>query len=74
VEHVAHMGEMRNVWSENLKLRDNSEDLGVLAMNLREIGWEVVDRIHLAQGPLECFFEYGNGPSGSIKVVHFLTS
>jgi hypothetical protein len=40
---------------EYLKGRDYSEDLGVegeynIRMYLREIGWEVVDCIHLAQG------------------------
>jgi hypothetical protein len=32
VGHVARMGEMRNaykIWSENLKARDHSEDLGI---------------------------------------------
>jgi hypothetical protein len=36
--------------SENLKGRDHSEDLGVDAMtDLREIGWECVEWMHLAQ-------------------------
>jgi hypothetical protein len=34
---------------ENLKGRDYSEDPGVYKMNLREIGWEVVDWINLTQ-------------------------
>jgi len=40
-------------WSENLKGRNNSEDLGEdgknIRMDLREIGCEIVDWIHLAQ-------------------------
>jgi len=41
-------------WSENLKERDHSEDLGRrwednVKMHLREIIWEVVDWIHLPQ-------------------------
>jgi len=40
-------------WSENLKGRDYSEDLGIdgkkiLTMDLRKIEWEVVDWMHLA--------------------------
>jgi hypothetical protein len=41
-------------WSENLKGRGHSEDLGVEGgdnsrMGLQEIGWEGVDWMHLAQ-------------------------
>jgi hypothetical protein len=40
-------------WSENLKGRDYSEDLGVkqdnIRMDLRKIGWEGVDSVHLVQ-------------------------
>jgi hypothetical protein len=41
-------------WSENLKGRGNSEDLGVdgniiLQWILREIGWEGIDWMHLAE-------------------------
>jgi hypothetical protein len=41
-------------WSENLKGRDHAEDLGVdgrinIRMDLREIGWEGVDWMHLDQ-------------------------
>jgi hypothetical protein len=40
------------VVSENLKGRDHSEDLVVdnIRMGIREIGWKVVDRVHVAQG------------------------
>jgi hypothetical protein len=38
-------------WFENLKGRDHSKDIGVdgKILYLREMVWEVVDRIHLAQ-------------------------
>jgi hypothetical protein len=40
-------------WSENVKGRDHSEDLGVdgknIRLDLRGIGWEGVDGMHLAQ-------------------------
>jgi hypothetical protein len=40
-------------WSENLKGRDHSEDRrrweDNIRMDLREIGWEGVDRVHVAQ-------------------------
>jgi hypothetical protein len=49
------MGQMRHTkfWSENLKVRDQSKDLrstwkNNIRMDFREIGWEVVDWIHLA--------------------------
>jgi hypothetical protein len=55
VGHVAHMGEMRNVYKI---LVGKSEGKGplrkhrqkweyIIRMNLREIGWEDVDWIHL---------------------------
>jgi hypothetical protein len=45
---VARIGEMRNTtfWSESLKGRYHSEDLSVYG---REIRWEGVDWIYLAQ-------------------------
>jgi len=41
-------------WSKNLKESDHSEDLGTdwednIRMDLKEVGWEGVDWIHLAQ-------------------------
>jgi hypothetical protein len=44
-----------NIWLENLKGRDHSEDLDVdgriiLKMHMKQIGWEDVGWIHLAQG------------------------
>jgi len=53
--HVARMEAMRNAynkWSKNLKGRDHSEDLGIdynIRIDLREIEWEGVDCMHLAQ-------------------------
>jgi hypothetical protein len=45
-----------NIWLGNLKGRDHLEDIGVdgrwednIRMYLREIGWEGVDWIHVAQ-------------------------
>jgi hypothetical protein len=40
-------------WSENLKRRDHSEDLGIdgkinIRMNLTDIGWKCVDWMHMA--------------------------
>jgi hypothetical protein len=45
-------GEMRKktkFLSENLKGRDNLEDLGMDGADLREMGWEYVEWIHLSQ-------------------------
>jgi hypothetical protein len=51
--HIAHIGEMRNGCNildgkpEVKRSRHKQEDN--IRMKLREIGWEVVDYIHLAQ-------------------------
>jgi hypothetical protein len=76
VGHVPYIGEMRNVhkilvrkpekkrpcrWNDNMK------------MYLREIGWEGVDWIHLAQDTDQwqtC--KHDNEPLGSTKVREFL--
>jgi hypothetical protein len=47
------------LWTENLKRRDHSEDLGVdgrviLERIFRETGWEFVDRPLLAQDRNQC--------------------
>ena len=58
------LGRPRRTWEGNIE------------MDLQEVGWRVIDWIHLAQdrdrwqGCGEC----GNEPSGSIKCGEFLTS
>jgi hypothetical protein len=64
---------------ENLKGRDHSEDLGVegysIRMDVREVGWEGVDRIHVAQDKDHWgLCEHGNIPLVSIKARNYLTS
>jgi hypothetical protein len=41
-------------------------------MDLREIGWENVDWMHLAQDMDQWHGEHGNETSDSIKVLEFL--
>jgi hypothetical protein len=74
--HVACMGEMRNLYSilvGKLKGRDHSEDIAVDGMIIlkwiREIGWEVLYSMHLAQnrGQVVGYCEHSNEPSSSIK-------
>jgi hypothetical protein len=46
------MSNTYNILVRNLKRRDHSEDLGVdgnMRMDLREIGWDDVDWMHVAQ-------------------------
>jgi hypothetical protein len=59
---------------ENLKVRDNFGGPGRrweynIKNDLREIGWEGLDWIRLAQvrGPVARSSEHGTEPSGSIK-------
>jgi hypothetical protein len=44
---------LKKLWSENMKGRDHSEDFDIdsdnTRMDLREIGWEGVDGMHLAE-------------------------
>jgi hypothetical protein len=60
-------------WSENLKGRNHSEDLVVdgeinIRMDLREIGWQDVDWMHLGQDrPVARPCEYGDGSWSSVK-------
>jgi hypothetical protein len=49
------LGRRRRKWEGNIR------------MDLREIGWERVDWIYLAQDPLAGSCEYGNETLGSIK-------
>jgi len=49
----------KQFWSERLKGGDHLEDLGIdgrhnIKMDLREVGWESVDWIHLAQDGQHC--------------------
>jgi hypothetical protein len=41
-------------------------------MDLREMGWQGVDWIHLAQAPVAGYCEHGSEPSGCIKGGEFL--
>jgi hypothetical protein len=38
-----------------------------IKIDLREIEWDVMDWINLAQAPVDSYCEYGNEPPGSIK-------
>jgi len=57
VGHVASTGEIRNVYKIFVRKPKGKRPLGKpmhkwegnITMDLREIGWEGVDRIHLAQ-------------------------
>jgi hypothetical protein len=55
---------MKNFSLENLKGRDLEGDLGVCGdntkMGLKEVEYEDMDRIHLAQGPSTHSDEHGN--------------
>jgi hypothetical protein len=42
-----------------------------IGIDARETGWEVMDRVHLAQDREQCC-EHGNETSGSIKGGKFL--
>jgi hypothetical protein len=58
VEHVARMGKMRNAYNILVGKLERKRSLGRpwrgwednIRMNLREIGWEGVDWMHLAHG------------------------
>jgi hypothetical protein len=43
-----HLGRPRRRWEDNIK------------MDLKEVGWESMDSIHLSQGPVEVSCERGN--------------
>jgi hypothetical protein len=61
-------------WSENLKGRDNLEDK--IRMDLREIGWKVVDWKHMAQdrSQLRAFVNMVMNLRVPCKAGNFLTS
>jgi hypothetical protein len=54
-EGKRHLGRPRCMWVDNIE------------MSLREIGWDGMDWIDLAQGPVEDSCENGNEPSVSVK-------
>jgi hypothetical protein len=61
-EHLAHMGEKRNayrVWCEGQKERDHKEGIHIggkkiIKVDIREIGWDGMDWIDLAQDRDQC--------------------
>jgi hypothetical protein len=60
--HVAHVGEMRNVYSILVGKPEGKRPLGrprhiweAIRMDLREIGWEGVEWMHLAQARDQCW-------------------
>jgi len=61
-ERRRSLGRTRHRWEDNIRI------------DVREIGWECVDWIYLAQdkGPVAGCCEHGNEPSGSIKGREFL--
>jgi hypothetical protein len=61
-ERKTPLGRPSGRWVDNIK------------MDLREIGWEGVDWMHLAydKGTVASCFEHDNEPSGSIKGGGFL--
>jgi hypothetical protein len=66
------MEEMSKFWSENLKGRDHSEDLGIDGEILEWILWKWgvnmwTGCIWLRIGPVAGSCEHGNDPSCSIK-------
>jgi hypothetical protein len=75
--HAAHMGKMENAYSISVGRPERKRPLrrprhrweDNVRMDLREIGWEGADCIHVAQDR-DCYWgscEHGNEPSGSIK-------
>jgi hypothetical protein len=82
VGHVAWMGEMKNGYNILIEKSEGMRSLGRpkhrwednIRMVLREIRWEGVKWIHLAQDRDQwggCY-EHGNEPSGCIKGGEFL--
>jgi hypothetical protein len=56
-EEKRPLGKPRRKWVDNI------------TMDLREIEWDGMDWIDLAQGPVEGSCEHGNEPSGSNKLL-----
>jgi hypothetical protein len=73
--HAARMGERRNACRILVGKPDGKRPLGRprrrwvdnIKMDLGEVGWNGVDWIDLAQGPVEGLCECGDEPPGSIK-------
>jgi hypothetical protein len=73
--HVARIGENRNEYKILVGKPEGKRRLGRprrtwvdnIKMDLREIGWGVMDWIYLAEDR-----EHGNKPSGSIKCCEIL--
>jgi hypothetical protein len=63
------MEEMRSLYSILVGKPGGKDNIRI---DLREIRWEGVDWIHLAQDRGQDPCEYGNEPSGSIKGGEFL--
>jgi hypothetical protein len=62
MKRIDHTDYLRRRWEDNIR------------MDLREVGWEVVDWIHLAQdkGPMAGCCEHGKKLLGSKKGGEFL--
>jgi hypothetical protein len=77
VEHVAHMGEMRNVYKILVGKSEAKRPVRIprhrwgdnVKMDLRKIGFGVVDWIHMVQDRYwwRALGEHGNEHFGSIK-------
>jgi len=82
VGHVACMGEVRNSYKILVRKSEGKRPSGIpmhrqentIRMDLREIGWEGVDWLHLAQNKdqQQAVVNMVNEPSGSIKSWEFL--
>jgi hypothetical protein len=76
---AARIGEMRNEYKISVEKPEGKRPLGRprrrwkdnIRKDLREMGWEDVDWIHLIQD-MTGSCEHGNEPSGSIKGGEFL--
>jgi hypothetical protein len=68
--HAVRMGELRNAHKILIGKRDGKRPLerrrrrwiDTIRMDLRKIGWEGVDWMHVAQGPVVGCCEHGNEP------------
>jgi hypothetical protein len=75
IKHVSHIEEMRNSHNTLAGKRERKKPLGRpgrrlegnIKMDVREIGWESVDWMDVAQNR-----DHGNETLGSVKVKNFL--